>query len=172
MTAFLEAQIQDPSFWVAVAFVLFVALFGRALARRLAALLDARRDAIRAELAEARRLRDDAQEILNDHAGRRKRAEEEAGALLEASREEAKRVADEAAERLAAQLARARARARHEIARAEEAAVQDFRARLAGLVIEAAEELAAGRVDDEVQRELAERTVADAGRALERAGAG
>lgn len=172
MTSFLATQASDPAFWVAVAFVLFLAFFGRTLARRLAAALDARRDSIRAELDEARRLRDEAQELLNAHAGRRKRAEEEAEEVLEAARRDAKRIADEEAERLAARLARERERTRHEIARAEEAAVQDFRARLAGLVVEAAEELAAGRVDDRVQRELADRTVEEVGRALGHAARG
>src|SRR3546814_8284881 len=51
----------DPTFWVAVSFVLFVVLVARAVWRKATAALDARADEIRRRLEQAQKLREDAQ---------------------------------------------------------------------------------------------------------------
>ena len=54
----------DPHFWVYVAFVAVVGLSWRRVGRAIAAALDARAAKIQARLDEARKLRDDAQDLL------------------------------------------------------------------------------------------------------------
>ena len=53
----------DPAFWVGVAFVLFFALAGKALWKRVSDILDKRASAIAKALADAERLRDEAQRM-------------------------------------------------------------------------------------------------------------
>ena len=50
-----ETFFTDPRSWVAIAFVIFVLVFGRKIWAALAAMLDKRAETIRAELAEAQR---------------------------------------------------------------------------------------------------------------------
>ncbi len=163
-----EALQNDPSFWVAVSFVIFVAAFGRTLWKRLADVLDARRESIRSEIAAARKLRDDAQEMLNDHVRRRKSAEEEAEVIIERAREQAKRLVEERSLQLEAQLERARERTRREIESAQEAAISDYRERLSSLVVRATETLLRNRQDQDTHTALVERTIADISQVFEK----
>ena len=55
---------QDPKFWVAVSFVLFVALVGKLAWAKITEALDGRAARIRAELEEAARLRAEAETML------------------------------------------------------------------------------------------------------------
>ncbi|MBV8764704.1 MAG: ATP F0F1 synthase subunit B, partial [Hyphomicrobiales bacterium] len=92
----------DPEFWVAVAFVTFLGLaawFGafKALVNG----LDQRGQRIAAELAEAKRLREEAQTLLASYEKRRLEAEGEAAAIIAQAKVDAERLAKEAEEKLA-----------------------------------------------------------------------
>ena len=58
-------MLQDPKFWVAASFVIFVLLVGKTAWSRATSMLDARGDRIRAELEEASRLRAEAAQAGN-----------------------------------------------------------------------------------------------------------
>ncbi len=118
---------QDPAFWVAVAFAIFVAgavWKGRA---PIAGMLDARIEAIRAEIDEARRLREEAQASLAGYQRKLRDAIGEAEQIVAHAGDEADRSAERAAEALAAALARRQAQALDNIAQAEAAAVKQVR---------------------------------------------
>ena len=55
-----EVMLQDATFWVALAFVIFVVLSYRKLSSLITGALDQRGERIRQELEEAQRLREDA----------------------------------------------------------------------------------------------------------------
>src|SRR3546814_13687120 len=87
----------DPTFWVAVSFVLFVVLVARAVWRKATAALDARADEIRRRLEEAQNLREDAQAAKANYQRLQRDALNEAEAILAHARDEAKRMREEAA---------------------------------------------------------------------------
>ena len=71
----MTAMLSDPSFWVAIAFVIFVGLLGYlGVHRQLTRALDNRADRIKAELDEARRLKDEAMALLQEYQRRREAA--------------------------------------------------------------------------------------------------
>src|SRR5881396_2282202 len=73
----------EPEFWVAVAFFIFVAFLGYIGAHRMIlAALDGRRDRIKAELDEARRLREEAQKLLADYQRKQREVEGEAETII------------------------------------------------------------------------------------------
>ncbi len=118
---------QDPAFWVAVAFAIFVAgavWKGRA---PIAGMLDARIEAIRTEIDEARVLREQAQASLAAHQRKLRDAIGEAKDIVARAGDEADRSAKRAAEALTAALARRQAQALDNIAQAEAAAVKQVR---------------------------------------------
>ncbi len=83
--------------WVGVAFVIFFAIlayFG--VPKAIVAALDARGEKVAQELAEARRLRLEAEKLLAEYEAKRKAAETEAASIVAAANEEAKRLAAEA----------------------------------------------------------------------------
>jgi hypothetical protein len=73
----------DAEFWVAVAFVLFVAGMGYlGVHKMVAKSLDERTDKIKAELDEARKLKDEAAQLLAEYQRKRQQAEVEAQDII------------------------------------------------------------------------------------------
>ena len=73
----------EPEFWVAVAFVMLVAVFVYlGVHRTVLTTLDHRRDRIKAELDDARRLKEDAAKLLADYKAKRATAEREADEII------------------------------------------------------------------------------------------
>lgn len=117
----------EPPNWVAIAYILFFVLVGRKLWRVVTGLLDARTDAVRAELDEVKKLREEAETMLRDANARRVAAMSEAHALLEGARAEAIRLAAAAEAEATASAGRRERMALDRIAAAEKAAVDEVR---------------------------------------------
>jgi len=128
------------TFWVGVAFVVFVAIlvyFG--VPKAIAGALDARGEKVAQELAEARRLRVEAEKLLAEYEAKRKAAEFEAAGIVAAANEEAKRLAAEAEAKLNDFVARRTKSAEDKIALAESQAEAEVRAAAAEAATQAAE---------------------------------
>lgn len=129
--------------WVAIAFVLFFVIFGKKLWKPLAALLDSRADAVRRELDEAARLRQEAERMLRDAEQRRASALAEAQALIAGAKAEAERLTAAAAEEARAAAQRRERMALGRIASAEKAALDEVRIAGAEVATEAARQVIA-----------------------------
>jgi F-type H+-transporting ATPase subunit b len=130
----------NASFWVGVAFVIFMALAWRMGAfRTLIEGLDSRGRRVRAELDEAQRLRAEADALLAEYKRRRDEAEREAQDIVSAAREEAERVAREAHDRMTDFVRRRTAAAETKIAQAEANAMQQVRAAAADAAVRVSE---------------------------------
>ena len=89
-------MLRTAEFWVAVSFVGFLAiLVYYKIPALIAKALDERAAAIRKELDEARRLREEAQNLLNDYQKKHRNAGQEAEAITEQARREAEAYAKE-----------------------------------------------------------------------------
>ena len=76
----------NPEFWVAVAFIIMLCVFAYVGAHKtLLSALDHRADRIKAELDDARRLKEEATKVLADYKARSARAEAEAQEIVRAS---------------------------------------------------------------------------------------
>jgi F-type H+-transporting ATPase subunit b len=133
----LEAEV-----WVAVAFVILMALmYYLRVHVTVLNTLDQRQARIKAELDEAKRLRDEAQSLLEAYQQKRREAETEAEAILAGARAEAERIAQEAAAKLEEFIARRTRMAETKIAQAEVQALADVRAAAADAAVSAAEKI-------------------------------
>jgi F-type H+-transporting ATPase subunit b len=129
-------------FWVAVAFVVFLLiLVYLKVPKLITKALDDRADAIRRELDEARRLREEAQNLLADYQKKHRNVGQEAGTILELAREEAQSFAQETRAGLKDLLERRTRQAEDKIARAEAQAVDEVRAAAIELAVAAAEKI-------------------------------
>jgi F-type H+-transporting ATPase subunit b len=158
--------LHNPEFWVLVSFVIFFVLFGRRLWGALAGLLDARTDAIRAELAEAQRLRQEAETMLADAKRTRDEALAEAKSVLERSHVEAARLADAAHAEAEASAARRERMAMDRIAAAEKAAVIEVQHAAADIAIRAAERVIAQGLGEQAETDIVNSSIASLPRAL------
>src|SRR5690606_878066 len=111
--------------------------------------LDARIAKIELDLAEARKLREDAQALLDEYEAKRKAAEGEAEAIVAAAHEEAERLATEAQAALEDLVARRTKAVEEKIAHAEAQALAEVRGRSTDVAVEAARLLLAGKAKDD-----------------------
>lgn len=150
----------DASFFVALAFVLVILGFLKLkLPKKAMTALDTRSAAIKAELDEARNLRDEARSLLADYEQRLKAAEKEAAQLIEQAREDAKRITEEAGMAMQARLEQRTQRAGEKIARAETQLVQEVRQATTRLAVEAAATLIAEAGSQELNDKLIAQTL-------------
>ncbi|MEA2984764.1 MAG: F-type H+-transporting ATPase subunit b [Alphaproteobacteria bacterium] len=145
----------DAEFWVAVSFFIFVGiLLYIGVHKKIAEALDHRRDRIKAELDEARRLREEAQALLAHYRQKQKEAEGEAAAILTGAKADAERMTLEAEAKMSEFVARRTKMAEAKIAQAEIQALADVRAAAADAAVTAAERIlkdtAKGKLADEL----------------------
>jgi F-type H+-transporting ATPase subunit b len=145
----------EPEFWVAVAFVILMGVFAYVGVHRTAlTALDHRRDRIKAELDDARRLKDEAAKLLAEYKARHAAAEREAEEIISGARAEAERIAAEAKVKLEDFVARRTKTAEGKIALAEAQALADVRAAAANAAVAAASTILSQSVKGAVADEL------------------
>ena len=129
----------DNSFFAMVGLVIFVGMmiyFG--VPGIIGKMLDGKIKQIEDDIAEARRLREEAAALLVEYEQKRVAAEREAEGIIAAAKEEAERIASEAQASLTDLVARRTKAVEDKIAQAEAHAVAEVRARSADLAVEAA----------------------------------
>lgn len=153
----------DPAtadFWVLVSFLIFcgvIAYFG--VPKLITKALDDRADAIRAELDDARRLREEAQQLLSDYQRKAREADEEAKVIVDQAKHEAEAFAAESRKALAESLERRTKLAEDKIERAERQAVADVRTQAVNVAIAAAEKVLADKAGGAKGDDLIEATL-------------
>lgn len=152
----------DATFWAFVGLMLFLALIIYIkVPGKIAAGLDKRADAIRSELEEARRLREEAQALLAEYQRKQREAEREAEDIVSQAQREAKAMAAEAKQKLEAYVVRRQKQAEDKITQAETQAVQDVRSRSADVAIAAAELIIADKVSGKLADTLISSSIKD-----------
>lgn len=145
----------EAEFWVAVAFVLFMAVVWKVGGfNQLTQALDSRARRVRSELDEARRLREEAAGVLDDYKRRRSDAEREAEIIISGAKAEAKRIADESHERLNDFIARRTRSAEAKIAQAEAQATAQVRAAAADTAVRVSEVILKERMQGDAAQDL------------------
>ena len=151
-----------PDFWVAVSFVVFVGILVKmGVPSMITKALDDRAEGVRKELDQARRLREEAQDLLADYQRKQRAADEEAKAIIEQARREAEAMKAESARSLQEQIERRTRLAEEKIARAEAQAVSEVRAAAVDAAISAAERLITDKMEGAGGADLVNRSIRD-----------
>ena len=144
-----------PEFWVAVAFVILMAVFVYfGIHRTMLTALDHRSERIKAELDDARRLKEEAAKLLAEYKTRRTGAEREAEEIISGARADAERIAAEAKTKMEDFVARRTKSAEGKIALAEAQAIADVRAAAAEAAVNAAASVLSQSVKGSVADDL------------------
>ena len=163
----MDSLIQDPTFWVAVAFVVFVVLVFKPIKGALIGGLDTKIAEIRQEVEEAEKLREEAQSLLANYQRQQRQAIQDAEAIVAHAKEEAERHRAEADEAMKDMVRRQEEQAREKIAQAEAAAIQEVRSMSIELAMAAAEKLLADRLAGEEGSHLIDNSIEDISRKLQ-----
>jgi F-type H+-transporting ATPase subunit b len=152
----------EPEFWVAVAFVILMGVFAYVgVHRTVLKALDHRRDRIKAELDDARRLKEEAAKVLAEYKARRASAEREADEIIGNARTEAERIASEARAKMEDFVARRTKTAESKIALAEAQALADVRAAAAEAAVTAASTVLSQSVKGSLADDLLTKGIAE-----------
>jgi F-type H+-transporting ATPase subunit b len=152
----------DAEFWAALAFVVFLGgLLYLGAHELLLKRVDQRRERIKAELDEARHLKEEAQALLMQYQRKQREAEEEAAAILAGAKAEAERLHAEATAKLEELVARRTKMAETKIAQAEAQALADVRSAAAEAAVGAAEKVLSETVKGELADELIAKAIED-----------
>lgn len=158
--------LQEPEVWVATAFVIFLVLASKPILRALAKALDDRAAKIRADLAEAEKLRGEAERLLSDYQRRQREAMKEADAILAHAKAEAERIRRDAAATIEAALKRRERQALEQIAQAEAQAVAEVRNQAIDLAVLGAQKALAAGLDPTRASGLVDQSLAELERRL------
>ena len=155
-------------FWTTLTFILLLILLGKFAWKPLLAAVEARETGIRDSLDEAKRGREEAQRLVEEHRSMLNLARKERADALEAGRRDAERLKTEILDDARKQREQLLKQAEGQI----QAGIRQARAEISGeaadLAIRAASKLMRKNLDDQTQRKLVEDYLAE----LERLGAG
>ena len=152
----------EPEFWVAVAFFILMGVFAYlGIHRTVLRTLDHRSERIKAELDDARRLKEEAAKLLAEYKARHASAEREAQDIIAGARTEAERIATEAKAKMEDFVARRTKTAEGKIALAEAQALADVRAAAADAAISAASSILSQSVKGPVADDLMAKGIAE-----------
>jgi F-type H+-transporting ATPase subunit b len=153
-------SLRNSNFIVLLAAILFVGilLYAR-IPSRITSMLDGRAVQIKADLDEARALREEAQTILASYERKQKDVQAQADRIVATAREEALAAAAQAKEDLKVAIARRLSAAEDRIASAETAALRDVREQAVSVAIAAAGDLLAKQMTAETAGALVEQSI-------------
>ena len=138
----------DATFYAFVGLLLFLALIAYLkVPGMMAKGLDARAEKIQNELAEAKRLREEAQHLLAEYQRKRKDAEAEAAGIVAAAEREASLLTAEAKQKTEEYVTRRTALSEQKIRQAEADAINAVRAAAVDLAVAAAEKVIVAKAD-------------------------
>jgi F-type H+-transporting ATPase subunit b len=150
-----EGSLFNPEFWVGVAFLGFLALLAYyKVPGLITKALDDRAETLRKEIEEARKLRDEAANLLADYKRRQADAQTEAASIIERAKQEAAALAAESRASLSEMMQRRSKIAEDKIARAQAQALADVRAAAIEAAVGASHGLIAGRLSGEAGHDL------------------
>lgn len=138
----------EGEFWVLLAVVVFVVAVWKPASRAITSMLDQRTVRIRSELDEARKLREEAEQLVAEYKRKEGEAAAEAQSIIAHAKEEAERIAAHSAQELKQALERRQRLAEERIAQAEAKAVDEIRAVAVDAAISAAREVIASEMDE------------------------
>lgn len=145
----------DATFWAMIALVIFLGIvIYLKVPATIGKSLDGRAAKIANELEEARKLREESQQLLAEFQRKRKEAEKEAVDIVEAAKREAAGLVEEAHKRSEEYVARRTVMAEQKIAQAEREAVNEVRATAVDIAIEAARKVLEIKVDADASAAL------------------
>ena len=152
----------EPETWVAIAFVILMGVFAYVdVHRTMLKALEHRSERIRAELDDARRLKDEAAKLLAEYQARHATAEREAQDIIASAKAEAECIASEAKTKMEDFVARRTKTAESKIALAEAQALADVRAAAANAAVTAASTILSQSVKGPVADDLLAKGIAE-----------
>ncbi len=153
----------DPGMmiWTWITFLVVLAILSKVALRPILSTIENREKAIRQDLEQAQKQREEAQQLLEQHRKMMAEAESEAQRLLKESRELADQKRQELLKQAKEQSQKLVEQAKKEIEQEKENALASLKAEVADLAITAAEKIIMHNLDKEKQKEIVDQYIKD-----------
>ena len=149
----------DESAWVALGFVIFIALVWKKAGLAISDLLDKRVQKIKNDLEEAESLRIEAEKELKKFKGMQKEAINDAKRIVADAQVAADRILSAANEKANESIKRREAQAEAKIAAAEAAVISELRTKAASIAISASKEILSSELNGELNSSIIDDSV-------------
>ncbi|MEM9786744.1 MAG: F0F1 ATP synthase subunit B [Pseudomonadota bacterium] len=160
-------SLANTDFVVTIAFVIFIGILVYFKVPGLVGgMLDKRAESIRAELDEAKALREEAQSLLASYERKQKEVQEQAERIVASAKEEATNAAAAAKDDIAASITRRLAAAEEQIASAQASAVKDVRDQAIAVAVGAAKDVMSKQMDAKSTGALIDEAIVTVGEKL------
>ena len=156
----------NSTFVVGISFVLFILLLYLGVHKLLAGKLDERAAGIRTELDEARKLREDAQELFAEFERKQKEVEGQAEEIIAHAKAEAEQAAERAKADIAASIERRLKAADEQIGLAETNAIKQVKDRAVAVAISAASDVLTANLGADKAEVLVDNAIKEVGSRL------
>jgi F-type H+-transporting ATPase subunit b len=166
MLEYLQHGEHATTIWVAISFVIFVALAVKLAGKKVTGALDTKIAAIRSEIETAEKLRAETQALLADFQKKQQDAQAEANRIVEAAKASAKQIQQSAEADLDESMARREAQLMDRLKRVEEKAMADIQNHAAELALQATREIVAKSMDEKTGKSLIDQAVASVAKHL------
>lgn len=150
---------ENPVFWVAVSFVLVVALLARPVGKVVHKMLQNRVDGIIKNITDAANLKDDAQKLLVEYERKFLNADAEANAILQKSTKEIELLKKESLEKLKQDMAAKEKEAEERLRASQEEVMNEIVTMTSDVTIAALKKVLAENLNDKMQDELIEKSI-------------
>jgi len=157
---------ETPDMWVAVGFLIFIAIVIRPAIKAMTGALDGRADRIRANLDEARELYEEVQHVLADYQRKQRDTARDVEDIIAQARAEADRLERQASEEIAEAIARREQMASDKIAQAEADAVVAVRNAAVDIAMAATRRIVTESLGDSEQQALVDQSIGELSRHL------
>jgi F-type H+-transporting ATPase subunit b len=155
-------MLEDATFWALIGLILFLLLIVYLkVPAMVTGALDKRAETIRAELEQARRLREEAQALLAEYQRKAREAETEVEEIIDQARREAEAFGGEARRRVEDYVASRTKMAEEKITQAEAQALHEVRSLSADIAIAASQKILAARARGATAQSLIARAIDD-----------
>ena len=160
-------SLRNTNFVVMIAFAIFIGIIlYLGVPKMLGGLLDKRAAAIKAELDEAKSLREDAKALLASYEKKQTEVQAQADRIREAAKAEAAAAAEQAKADIVSSVARRLAAAEDQIASAEASAVKEVRDQAIVVAIGAARDIISRQMTEAESNSLIDASIDDVGSKL------
>jgi F-type H+-transporting ATPase subunit b len=154
-------SLANTDFVVLISFLIFIGvLVYFKVPGMISGMLDKRSEEIASEIAEARKLQDDAKKLLADFERQQKDVQDQAARIVAQAKEDAEFAAEQAKKDLQTSIARRLAAAEEQIASAEASAVKDVRDQAIAVAVAAAREVIAKQMSADAANKLIDDSIA------------
>jgi F-type H+-transporting ATPase subunit b len=151
----------SAEFWVAMSFVLAVSFLVRPVGKLLVKMLKKRALKIEQRIAEANKLKEEAQRLLADYERKARNAKKQAAAILVKSEREIEMIKKESLAKLEIEMERRSKEAKERLKAAEDEAMRDIADKTADLTMTLVKRILANNLDDRALGQMVDMAIED-----------